>query len=310
MNSENDKDQSLCVLCPGQGAQHVGMGQAWFDASEGARRLFENADAVLGEPITSTCFKGPDEQVNRTDYAQAGIYATSVACWRGLEERGAVGPIGVAAGLSLGEYTALHLAGAFSFEDGLRLVWQRGQFMQAAAESSDGGMVALIGADEAQAGKLCEAAREGEVLVPANFNCPGQVVISGAGAACDRAMQVAEKMELRATRLTVAGAFHSPLMQPAADRMAEALEKVAWSPPKIPVMSNVTGQPHDNQSIESIKKLLVDQITHPVRFEANLRWALQNVDGTCIELAPGKVISGLMRRIDRKIRVTNHAQPG
>ncbi len=123
-------------------------------------------------------------------------------------------------------------------------------------------------------------------------------------------MQVAEKMELRATRLTVAGAFHSPLMQPAADRMAEALEKVAWSPPKIPVMSNVTGQPHDNQSIESIKKLLVDQITHPVRFEANLRWALQNVDGTCIELAPGKVISGLMRRIDRKIRVTNHAQPG
>jgi [acyl-carrier-protein] S-malonyltransferase len=124
-------------------------------------------------------------------------------------------------------------------------------------------------------------------------------------------MQVAEKMQLRATKLTVAGAFHSPLMQPAADRMAEALEKAAWSPPKIPVMSNVTGQPHDNDSIESIKQRLVDQITHPVRFEANLRWAMANMArSTMVELAPGKVISGLMRRIDRKATVVNHAQPG
>jgi [acyl-carrier-protein] S-malonyltransferase len=298
----------LIVLCPGQGAQHMGMGRAWAEQSEAARQVFQQADDVLDFGLSRRCFEGPEDQVHRTDIAQAAIYTTSVACWRGLVERGAVGPIETTAGLSLGEYTALHLAGALSFADGLKLVWQRGRFMQEAAEASPSGMIALVGADEAQSNRLCESAREGEVLVPANFNCPGQVVISGSAAACDRAMAVADQMGLRATRLTVAGAFHSPLMKSAAQQMAAALDQVEWTLPAVPVLSNVTGEPHPND-IDAIKRHLVDQITHPVRFESNLRWLIDHASGRMIELAPGKVISGLVRRIDRKIKVENCAEP-
>ncbi|MHC4996156.1 MAG: ACP S-malonyltransferase, partial [Planctomycetota bacterium] len=233
---------NLSILCPGQGAQHVGMGAEWAQASDAARQTFESADAIFGQPLSEVCFDGPEETVNRTDYAQAAIYVASVACVRGLVEAGALNPddVNAVAGLSLGEYTALHLAGVFSFEDGLSLVIQRGRFMQEAAEASDSSMVALIGADEDQAVALCDAARGDDVLVPANFNCPGQIVISGSSAACARSLAEAEKAEIRATALTVAGAFHSPLMQPAADRMGEALTAVDFSAPRIPVLSNVT----------------------------------------------------------------------
>jgi len=147
------------------------------------------------------------------------------------------------------------------------------------------------------------------VLVPANFNCPGQIVFSGSTAACERAVTVAREMELRATALTVAGAFHSPLMQPAADRMADELAQVAFNAPAFPVLSNVTGQTHGDD-VDQIKQRLVQQITHPVRFEQNLKWLLANVSGTYVELAPGKVLSGLMRRTDRKTKVQNCAGPG
>lgn len=296
------------VLCPGQGAQQVGMGRGWADASPEAAGVFAEANALLGIDLRGLCFDGPEDQLNRTDIAQAAIYVTSVACYRALVARGELGPIKATAGLSLGEFTALHLAGAFDFATGLKLVRLRGQAMQEAAEASQGGMVALIGADEAQAVALCDEARGDEVLVPANFNAPGQIVVSGSAGACERALAVADKMGLRATALKVAGAFHSPLMQPAADRLAAALEEATWQTPSVPVVSNVTARPHESDPA-SIRKGLVAQLTSPVRWAESMTWMAANVPGQYVELAPNKVLAGLMRRIDRNIKVQNHSEP-
>jgi [acyl-carrier-protein] S-malonyltransferase len=221
--------------------------------------------------------------------------------------------LAAAAGLSLGEYTALHLAGAFSFEDGLRLVALRGRFMQDAAEASQGGMVALIGADEDKALEVCAKAAQGEVLVCANFNAPGQIVLSGHATACDRAVTVAGDLGLRATKLVVAGAFHSPLMQPAAERLAKALDETAFSAPSSPVWSNVTARPHGSDPV-TIKQLLVQQLTAPVRWSQSCTDLIASVRsaGTVVtfrEVAPGTVLKGLMKRIDRTCEVTSHDQP-
>lgn len=303
-------DQGTIILCPGQGAQHVGMGRAWAEASDAAHDTYIAADKQLGIKLSDVCFNGPEDEVHKTNIAQAAIYVTTIAAVRGLVEREALSldTLVATAGLSLGEYTALHLAGVLSFEDGLALVQKRGAFMQEAAEASDGSMVAIIGAEAAQVEELCDKARDNEVLVPANFNCPGQIVISGSKAACERSLTVAEEMDVRATALTVAGAFHSPLMQPAADRMAEQLDAVDFAPARIPVLSNVTGEPHGDDAA-TIKQLLVDQITHPVRWEQNVRWLLDNVSGAYHEPAPGKALGGMMRRIDRSTKVANHAEP-
>ena len=255
------------ILCPGQGAQFVGMGKAWFEKSPEARAVFERANGILGDrlgsPLSKLCFEGPDDRLNQTDVSQPAIYATSVACWHGLlagwnagggastngsnggvDGGGAIeSHVRATAGLSLGEYTALHIAGAFSFEEGLEFVVLRGQAMQEAADAvklPDGtpgsGMVALIGGTEVEAAFLCKGASDrgsvGSVppvpkstdlpggagqwhLVPANFNCPGQIVISGSIGACTRAVEIAGETGLRAQPLPVAGAFHSPFMIPA-----------------------------------------------------------------------------------------------
>lgn len=298
----------MMLLCPGQGAQHVGMGQAWANAEPAATAIFTEANDVLGLDLSKLCFEGPDETLNRTDIAQAALYTASVASYQGLKARGQLGKIVATAGLSLGEFTALHLAGAFDFATGLKLVRLRGQAMQDAAEATSSSMVALIGADEDQANALCEAARSDGVLVPANFNCPGQIVISGSKDACDRSLAEAEKMGLRATALTVAGAFHSPIMQPAADRLAKALDEASWSTPSVPVLSNVTARPHES-GIDSIKQRLVEQLTSPVRWGESMQWAIDNIEAELVELAPKNVLSGLMRRIDRKTKVKNAAEP-
>lgn len=307
---------SSITLCPGQGAQHVGMGKAWYEKFPIAKQTFDEANQVLGLSLTDLCFAGPEDQLNRTDIAQAAIYATSIACFRALQSQGQIGTVVATAGLSLGEFTALHLAGAFDFATGLKLVRLRGQAMQDAAEASRGGMVALIGAEEEQAVALClktlaTAPGSGEVLVPANFNCPGQIVISGSLSACERSVNVAGEMGLKATALKVAGAFHSPLMQPAADRLSQALEQVAWSTLKAPVISNVTAQPHD-PSPAAIKKRLVEQLTSPVRWGQSVSTLLGSYPAASaryVELAPNKVLAGLMRRIDRAVKVENFAEP-
>lgn len=325
------------ILCPGQGAQIVGMGRKWYDASPEARAVFDKADAVLGNrlgaPLSSICFSGPDARLNQTDVSQPAIFVTGVACWRALLASWGAGASGsgvgitegrvvATAGLSLGEYTALHIAGAFSFEDGLELVTLRGRAMQNAADairlpdgSAGSGMVALIGADEAQANEICQKSIAGtsDVLVPANFNAPGQIVISGSIAACRRAADVAAAMGLRATALPVAGAFHSPLMAPAAERLAVALKSTSVRVPGCPVASNVTGTVHapmGQMSVEdSIRRRLVEQLTQPVRWAENCAHLLKTVPGTPHELAPGKTLAGLMRRIDKAAKVETHDEP-
>ena len=301
--------QPALILCPGQGAQHVGMGKAWAEQYTTAAETFAQADDVLGIPLSRLCFEGPAEELNRTDVAQAAIYATSAACYRALAESGQVNEMRATAGLSLGEFTALFLAGAFSFEDGLKLVRLRGQAMQDAAEASESSMVAVTGdVNEAKINELCDKAREDGVLVPANFNSPMQVVVSGTKGACERAVKVASDMGLKPTPLTVAGAFHSPIMQPAADRLAKALDEVTWTPPRVPVLSNVTGQVHTDD-VNQIKARLVEQLTRPVRWSESMQLAAADMAGRFVELAPGKVLSGLMRRIDRGTKVENYAEP-
>src|SRR3954447_19780611 len=191
------------ILCPGQGAQVVGMGKDYFESSPVARDVFETANRVLDRDLASVCFGGPEERLNQTDVSQPAIYTTSVACFRAAREAGVIDPDAVTAyaGLSLGEYTALHLAGVFSFEDGLRLVAARGRYMQEAAVAVPSGMVALLNADDATIHELCEANAHGEVLVPANYNAPGQIVVSGSSAACERAAKAAEARGFRVAPL-------------------------------------------------------------------------------------------------------------
>jgi [acyl-carrier-protein] S-malonyltransferase len=302
--------EGTVILCPGQGAQHVGMAKEWIEKSPAAAATFAEADEALGRKVSEVCFEGPADQLNRTDVAQAAIYVASVASYRGLIETGVLteDESVAIAGLSLGEYTALHLAGVISFADGLRLVDQRGQFMQAAAEASDSSMVALRCGDEAEVLALCEAASGGETLVPANFNSPQQIVISGTTDACRRAVEEAARREIGATEIAVAGAFHSPIMAPAAERMAEALAAVTWSEPRLTVLANVTGEPHGTDTQE-IQKLLVAQITQSVRWHQDVRWLVDHISGRYVELSPGKVLMGLMRRIERSVRVENQAVP-
>jgi len=313
--------ESVVILCPGQGAQAVGMGEAWAERSPEARRVLDRADEVLAgrfeAPLSRLCFEGPGEVLNRTDISQPAIFACSMASLAGLCAAWGVSTtelaISAAAGLSLGEYTALAAAGALRFEAGLELVALRGEAMQAASERTESGMLALIGTDkhgddEREASVICEAARGDDVLVAANFNAPGQVVVSGSMPAIERAKVVAVERGLKATPLPVAGAFHSPLMQPAADRLNEALARTEIGAPRCPVLSNVTGEPHEPEA-SSIRARLVEQLTHPVRWASNARWVATTAAGEAHELAPGKTLSGLYRRIDRSFKVTTHDQP-
>lgn len=296
------------------------MGRAWAEASDAARAVFEQADQILdgrlGAPLSALCFEGPAETLNRTDVSQPAIYACSVAAWQGMhDDAGNDGPLAVAtAGLSLGEYTALHIAGVLPFEAGLELVTLRGRAMQDAAEATPSGMLALIGCDEDQANAVCEQAREGGVLVCANFNAPGQVVLSGDAQAIERAQAAAKDAKLRATPLPVAGAFHSPLMDPAAERLAEALAAApidGSALARCPVYSNVTADPHEPDA-DSIRRRLTEQLTRPVRWSQgcqNMISAGLGADASWHEMAPGKSLAGMMRRIDRTVAVATHDTP-
>jgi [acyl-carrier-protein] S-malonyltransferase len=296
---------TVALLCPGQGAQHVGMGRD-FHASFGvAARVYETADKALGMPLSRLCFEGPEEELNRTNAAQLAIYVTSVAIFETLLELGKARAPDYAAGLSLGEYTALHIAGVFSFEDGLKIVKARGTLMQAAAEAAPSTMLALLGGDEAGANALCDEARGGDCLVPANFNTPGQIVLSGSIPACERAAKLAETKGLKAIPLKVAGAFHSPYMQAAAEQMSEVLAGIPFNTPKIPVISNVTAKPHTDT--ESIKRLLVQQVIAPVRWYQSIETLRSLGVDKWIEVGPGRTLTGMMKKIDRKAGIENYS---
>jgi len=317
--------EPVVILCPGQGAQAVSMGKKWAERARESRRVFEEADAIMSGSLhgslSSICWNGPPELLNRTDVSQPALFTCAVASFQGLTslpaESGWI--VTAAAGLSLGEYTALHLAGVFDFATGLHLVAERGRLMQRAAEESSGGMVAIIGADDDQAERLCDEARSGGVLVCANYNAPGQIVLSGDKDACRRAVELASSAGLRATPLAVAGAFHSPHMQPAADGLAKTLGEVDFAPLDIQVWSNVTARPHGRDNQELLKRLLVEQLISPVRWAqscaAITAAAVVGYDAVPAdriayhEVAPGSVLRGLMRRIARHAKVQSHEEP-
>ena len=307
---EEDGNMETFLLCPGQGAQSIGMGRVWCEANATVRNTLSEADSILGDqlgqPLTTLCFEGPAELLNQTNVAQPALFAVGVAVWRALVEQGH--QLSGAAGLSLGEYTALVAAGAMDFADGLRVVAERGRLMQSAAVARAGGMVAVIGAEDDVVVQLASDAAHGGVLSCANFNAPGQVVIAGDSDACDRAEVLAAERGMRCSRLSVAGAFHSEHMAPAAEGLAKVLESVDLRAPSVPVWSNVTAQPHSSES-STIRSNWVAQLTSPVRWAESC----QNFPaaGTIEfhESAPGTVLRGLMRRIDRERKVTSHDEP-
>jgi [acyl-carrier-protein] S-malonyltransferase len=256
---------------------------------------------VVGYDLERICFEGPPEKLEQTDIQQPAIFTTGVAIWRALDDGKALGETPVAmAGLSLGEYTALHAAGAIAFEDALRLVQRRGELMQAAAEAAPGGMVTALGLDPDQVASVCDAAG---TVGPANFNCPGQVVVSGEKAACERVVGLIEEAGGRAVPLKVAGAFHSPLMQPAAEGLAEMLGRTAVKPPDVPVIANVDCQPYRDP--DTIRGGLASQLTSPVMWQASIEKLIAEGVERFVEIGPGRVLTGLMKKISRRTPVVN-----
>ena len=293
-------------LFPGQGAQFVGMGRDLCETFALGREIFDRAEAATGLPIKALCFDGPEDELTLTRHAQPCIFTMSVAAlesWRSLLPPETEVKPDLCAGLSLGEYTALYAAGAMDFETGVKLVARRGELMQQAATERPSGMVAVMGLDEAQAEALCEAAREGQILSCANFNCPGQIVLSGENEACQRAAEKAESFgAMGAKVLEVAGAFHSEIMAPAADAFAEVLAGVEFADPKVPVLANVDAEYYASAADIPVK--LKAQLTGAVRWQQCMERALADGMDRPYEIGPGKVLFGLMRRIDRKCRVT------
>jgi [acyl-carrier-protein] S-malonyltransferase len=297
---------NLAMLFPGQGAQKVGMGRDACDASPAAREVFERAEQAAEMPLRTLCFEGPEETLNRTDVCQPAIFTVSAAMLAAMSEKlGDAAPSpDVVAGLSLGEYTALYAAGGVDLETGVRLVTRRGAEMQRAAERSESGMVSVLGLDEDAAWKLAAAAAGDDVLVCANFNCPGQVVLSGQIDACRRVVEFAEQFGASGTvPLKVAGAFHSELMRPAAEALAETLAAADIRPPRVPVVSNVDAAPHADP--DDIRRCLLEQLTSPVRWQHCMEHLLETGVETFYEVGPGRVLAGLMRRIHRRADFTS-----
>jgi [acyl-carrier-protein] S-malonyltransferase len=290
------------LLFAGQGAQAVGMGQDLAAAFPSARGWFDRANAALGYDLASICFNGPEPELTKTENAQPGIFIVSWVAFQLLKEQAPSLKFDATAGLSLGEFTALTAAGAMSFEDGLRVVRQRGRFMQEACEATRGGMAAVIGLDEAPAREVC--AEAGVVL--ANLNCPGQLVISGAADKIGKAVELAKtRGAKRAIALPVAGAYHSPLMAGAQPKLQAELARVKLSPPVVPVISNVTGQAHG--IVADISARLVEQVTSSVLWEKSMRYLLAQGFTRFIELGPGTALSGFMKRIDKGAQMLNVA---
>ena len=295
----------VAYIFPGQGAQHVGMGKDIHDAYECARQVYNQAAELTGIDVAQICFEGPEERLNATDVSQVAILTTSMAMLRAGQEQGLLDPktISATAGLSLGEYTALCVAGVMDFAEAVKLVQKRGQYMQEAADANPGTMLVLRGADEETVEEMCRQASDGEVLWPANYNCPGQIVASGTKAACGRLAELAEQQGIPSIELRVAGAFHSDLMTQASERLAQALAEVEMNEPRIPVACNVTGQYYSNS--QEIRENLAKQVNNPVRWQKCMEQMIADDIGQYYEIGPGKVLFGLARRISRATKVKN-----
>jgi [acyl-carrier-protein] S-malonyltransferase len=298
----------IAFLFPGQGAQAVGMGKELYETLPAARTLFDRAGEVLGFDLKAVCFDGPAEALEATDVSQPAIYVASLAALEALkaERPDVVSSCAGAAGLSLGEYTALVLAGALDFETGLKVVRRRGEAMQAASVASPSGMASVLGLDEARIDELCLRVAAHGRLWKANLLGPGNIVVSGEKAAVAAVEPIAAELgAMKSMPLAVAGAFHTPLMQSAADSLASVLAGASLQPPRFPVYSNVDAQPHSDP--DDIRRTLVAQVVGGVRWEDSMRRMLADGYDTFYEIGPGRVLAGLLKRIDRKTPVTNIA---
>ena len=293
----------IAFLFPGQGAQSIGMAKAVCEALPAAKTLFDQAGEILGYDLADVCFNGPAEKLNSTVVAQPALYVSSMAALEKLkqEKPEAIESCEATAGLSLGEYTAMAFGGAVSFEDGLRLVQKRGEAMQAAADKVPSGMVSVLGLDQEKVQQVCDEARlEGECLQLANFLCPGNIVVSGHQASCDRVDELALAAgAMKTVSLAVAGAFHTPIMEPAVGQLTDALAKVSMGATRLPVYSNVDAQPHT--AADDFGGLLLKQVCAPVMWNQTMDRMLEAGFDQFYEVGNGRVLTGLLKRVKRKI---------
>ena len=295
----------IAFLFPGQGAQTVGMAKALCESQPAAKQLFDQAAEILGYDLFSVCVNGPAERLDATEISQPAIYVASLAALESLKEiePDAIGQCVATAGLSLGEYSALVFAGALGFADGLKVVQIRGQAMQAASDATPSGMVSILGPEVAQVEKMCEEAQSAGWIQVANLLCPGNTAVSGETTACDAVQKIAEERGARTIRLAVAGAFHTSIMKPADETLANALRSIDMRPPRIPVWSNVDANPHTDPEV--IRGLLVRQVLSPVMWEQTLRKLLAEGCDKFYEIGPGRVLAGTLKRVQRKVECVN-----
>lgn len=293
----------IAFVFPGQGAQTVGMGKDVYDALPSSRAVFEKGDEVLGFPLSKLIFEGPDSDLKQTVNTQPALLTASVAYLEALREQG-VKPDFVA-GHSLGEYSALVAAGVLSYEDAVSLVRLRGRFMEEAVPGGRGAMAAVLGAERGALAELCQSVSEESGIVElANVNCPGQIVVSGSVAGVNGIVQrVKEAGGKRAIPLEVSGPFHSSLMKDAADRLAEELKRVNFNTPTVPVIVNVTASPVTDP--EEIRELLVRQVYSPVLWQDSIEWLIAGGVDTFVEIGSGSVLTGLIRKIDKTVKLIN-----
>ena len=286
------------IVFPGQGSQVVGMGKDLADAIPECKALFDRANEILGYDLESICFDGPQEELNKSNHAQLGIFVTSAAAFKAMELKDPEFDYHYLAGHSLGEWTALYAAGVVGFDDVVKILRARGEAMQSACEANPGAMAAVMGAGE----ELGELAGQAGCYV-ANFNSLAQTVLSGTADSIDKAEVLCKEAGVkRVVRLPVAGAFHSPLMQPAADIMTDFLADIDFAGERIPVLSNVTAVPHGNASV---KEDMVKQITSSVQWVRIVQWLVEHGVEEIVEVGPGKVLTGLVKRIDKSVAVHN-----
>lgn len=294
--------KKMALVFPGQGSQYVGMGKDFFDRSPAAREVFEEANEALGYDLAALCFRGPEEDLKLTANTQPAILAVSIAVLRGMRAETEILPA-AAAGHSLGEYGALVASGGLRFRDAVRVVHLRGKFMQEAVPVGAGAMAAVMGMTGPEVEDLCREASGGEVLSPANFNCPGQIAIAGTRGAVERVLEQIGRAGKKAVLLPVSAPFHCALMRPAGERLREELARVGVSDLNFPVLANAEADFYPGK--EKIRELLVKQVDHPVRWEECVHKLLGTGADLVVEVGPGKVLSGLMRRISRDVKTAN-----
>jgi [acyl-carrier-protein] S-malonyltransferase len=288
----------VCVFA-GQGAQAPGMGKD-FAADAEIAALFARANGVLGFDLAKLCFEGPAEDLTKSNICQPAIFTMSVAAFRAFQKKFPAVTFNMAAGLSLGEWTALHIAGVLGFDETLRVLEARGRFMQEACSAQPSGMISVMGATGEQLDSICAKAG----IYKANINSDAQVVLSGSKEGIATAEAVCKEMGIKAIVLQVAGAFHSPLMMPAREKLVAVLKDVSFAAPKMPVLANTTGALHSNDP-QAIKEVMLRQVTESVRWADCIKTAIQGGGKTFIEFGPGKVLSGLIKRIDKSVTTVN-----